>query len=126
MNDLPARVTAIAGALTAVGALIVVPGAAAMAIRLNRVELPADLGVVVSLPGEFLLAFGLGYVVGPLLLVVALALAVTWVPGPRNCMTPALRYWRLRGFTQTLLLSWLLLTGFVLLAGLGLPIAGPR
>jgi hypothetical protein len=84
------RVTAIAGAITAVAGFVVIPGSIAMLVRLERANLPADLGVVVSLPSQFLLAVGLGWVIGPLLLMVGLALAVTWLPGSRGSLTPAL------------------------------------
>jgi hypothetical protein len=84
------RVTAFAGAITAVAGFVVIPGSLAMLVRLERANLPADLGVVVSLPTQFLLAVGFGYVIGPLLLMVGLALGVTWLPGSRDSLTPAL------------------------------------
>ena len=89
-STLPERVSAIAGALTAVAAFVVIPGSIAMIFRLKQAHLPDDLGVVVSLPHGFLIALGLGYVVGPLLIPVSFALAVTWLPGTTGEITPAL------------------------------------
>lgn len=110
------RVTAVAGAITAVAGFVVIPGSIAMLVRLERSNLPADLGVVVSLPSQFLLAVGFGYVIGPLLIMIGLALAVTWLPGSRGTLTPALtsrndaKWWH-----------FALLVVFVVLMGISLP-----
>lgn len=70
-----------AGAVTALAAFVIVPGSIAMLVRLERADLPSDLGVVTSLPQQFLIALGLGFVVAPLLIPVTLGLAVVWLPG---------------------------------------------
>ena len=70
-------VTAILAALTAAAALIVIPGSLAILLRLEDAGLPADLGVVVSLPSELLFAVGFGYVLVPLLVVLGLAIPLT-------------------------------------------------
>jgi hypothetical protein len=88
-STVPEKVSAVAGALTAVAAFVVIPGSIAMLFRLKQAGLPDDLGVVVSLPHDFLIALGLGYVVGPLLIPVSLAVAVTWLPGQAGKITPA-------------------------------------
>jgi len=93
MGKLTAGVTAITGALTAIGVFVVIPGSAAMLVRLDRADLPPDLGVVTTLPDQFLLAFGLGYIVLPLLILVALSLAVTWLPGAKGKQSGALESW---------------------------------
>jgi hypothetical protein len=127
----------VVGALTALGGLIVIPGSIAMLVRLDRAQLPADLGVVVSLPDQFLIALGLGYVVVPLLIVVAVSLAVTWLPGDEE-PNPALAGWgararwawrRLTGQTggrrpaRPGAVQSLLPVAFGLIAFLGLPVA---
>ena len=90
MKTLPEKVSAVAGALTAVAAFVVIPGSIAMLFRLKQAQLPDDLGVVISLPPRFLIGLGLGYVVGPLLVPVGFALAVTWLPGTTGKVTTAL------------------------------------
>lgn len=112
------RVTAVAGAITAVAGFVVIPGSIAMLVRLDRSNLPADLGVVVSLPSQFLLAVGFGYVVGPLLILIGLALAVTWLPGSRGTLTPAL-------VSPRAAKRWhfVLLAAFLIAAGALLPFA---
>ena len=82
--------TAILGALTAIVALVVVPGAYAMRERLEAQNLPADLGVVASLPREFLLAIGLASVFLPLVVMVAAAVVIALVPGEERKPNPAL------------------------------------
>jgi hypothetical protein len=89
MKTLPEKVSAVAGALAAVAAFVVIPGSIAMLFRLKQAHLPDDMGVVVSLPHSFLIALGLGYVVGPLLIPVGFALAVTWLPGTTGRLTTA-------------------------------------
>jgi hypothetical protein len=72
------------GALTAAATLIVVPGSVALWLRLHHAGLPNDLGVVVSLPAQFLIATGVTYVLCPLLVIVAAAVVVVLVPGDRG------------------------------------------
>lgn len=83
-------VTAIAGAITAAAALVVIPGGVAMWLRLSHAELPAELGVVSSLPSQFLVAVGGAYILFPLLVVSGLAILVTVVPGDRRAPNPNL------------------------------------
>jgi Protein of unknown function (DUF2510) len=83
-SHLADRVTAIAGAITAAAALVVIPGGVAMWGRLQYAELPADLGVVASLPKQFLIAVGGAYILFPLLVVSGLAILVIVVAGERN------------------------------------------
>jgi hypothetical protein len=83
-------------ALTAAATLVVVPGSIALYFRLHNAGLPNDLGVVVSLPVQFLVAIGLTYVLFPLLVVIAVAVVVVLVPGDRNDQTK-------RGQTNSLL-----------------------
>lgn len=82
--------SAILGALTAAAALVVVPGAVAMYLRLDRADLPADLGVVVSLPSQFLFAIGLAYVLFPLLILIGMTMGAVLGPGPPDKPNPAL------------------------------------
>ena len=82
--------TAILGALTAIVALVVVPGAYAMRERLEAQNLPADLGVVASLPREFLLAIGLTSVFLPLVVMVGAAVVIALAPGEKRKPNPAL------------------------------------
>jgi hypothetical protein len=89
-TDLAAVVSGFAGALTAAAALVVVPGGAALLARLGHADLPTDVGVVVSLPPEFLLATGLTYLLFPLIAVVGLTLAVVLIPGRGGMANPAL------------------------------------
>jgi hypothetical protein len=117
-KTLPENVSAIAGAVTAVAAFVVIPGSIAMLFRLKEAHLPDDLGVVVSLPHSFLIALGLGYVVGPLLIPVAFALAVTWLPGEIGRITPALEPGERAGHTQLGLLAL-----FVVVTTIGIPFA---
>lgn len=83
-------VTAVFGAIAAAATLIVIPGGLAMLLRLEVADLPANLGIVASLPERFLLAIGLAYVLSPLLVVVALTLFVVLVPGAPGKPNPGL------------------------------------
>lgn len=83
-SHLADRVTAIVGAITAAAALVVIPGGVAMWGRLQYAELPADLGVVASLPKQFLVAVGGAYILFPLLVVSGLAILVIVVAGERR------------------------------------------
>jgi hypothetical protein len=83
-------VTAIAGAVTAAAALVVVPGGVAMLLRLYYADLPADFGVVASLPSQFLLAVGGAYILFPLLVASGLAIVVVVVVGKQRHPNAAL------------------------------------
>ena len=89
-TDLAAVISGFAGALTAAAALVVVPGSAALLARLDHADLPTDVGVVVSLPPEFLLATGLTYLLFPLIAAVGLTLVVVLIPGRGGMANPAL------------------------------------
>jgi hypothetical protein len=89
-GDLAGSIRDVVGAVGAVAALVIVPGSIALLLRLQRAHLPADLGVVSSLPSQFLLAIGLAYVAAPLLIVVALALVAVIAPGREHRANPAL------------------------------------
>ncbi len=118
MKTLPEKVSAVAGALTAVAAFVVIPGTIAMLFRLKQAQLPDDLGVVISLPPSFLIGLGLGYVVGPLLLPVGFALAVTWLPGTTGKVTTALAPGEK---AEPADIGWLAL--FVVVTTIGVPLA---
>jgi Protein of unknown function (DUF2510) len=110
--------TAILGALTAIVALVVVPGAYAMRERLEAQNLPAELGVVASLPREFLLAIGLTSVFLPLVVMVGAAVVIALVPGEERRPNPAL----LLDFKdRRALLSAALLVGLSVVLIVGLP-----
>jgi hypothetical protein len=116
--DLAATIRDVVGALTALATLIIVPGSIALLFRLQRAQLPADLGVVSSLPSQFLVAVGLTYVAAPLLVVVGLAVAALVLPGDDDKPNPALmsiRHWKnWSGFAIGL---------FALVAFVGIPFA---
>jgi hypothetical protein len=120
------NLTAVLGAVAAAGTLVVVPGAVAMLLRLEVAGLPADLGIVVSLPERFLLAIGLTYVLFPLLVVVGLTLLVVLVPGKPGDPNPALNPDSPDESTdsserRSARYGWALAGGFVLVSLLGLP-----
>jgi hypothetical protein len=73
--------SAVIGALAAAATLIVVPGSIALYFQLRNAGLPANLGIVASLPTQFLVATGATYVLFPLLIVIAAAIVVVLVPG---------------------------------------------
>jgi hypothetical protein len=75
---------------------------------LHNAGLPADLGVVVSLPSQFLLAIGLTYVFFPLLLVALVGVLALLVPGQDDHPHPALTKWTRR--------DWLPFLAVVLIA----------
>jgi hypothetical protein len=89
-TDLAAAIRDVVGALTALVTLIIVPGSIALWFRLQRAQLPADLGVVSSLPTQFLVAIGLTYVAAPLLVAVGLAVAALVLPGHADKPNPVL------------------------------------
>jgi hypothetical protein len=100
-NDSPASVINLAsagiGALTAAATLIVVPGSIALYLRLHHQGLPSDLGVVASLPAQFLIATGVTYVLFPLLVIVTAAVVVVLVPGDHGQTNSLVRHpsqWR--------------------------------
>ncbi len=80
-RDLATTVSAVAAALTAAATLVIVPGSIALYLRLQDQHLPADLGVVVSLPSQFLIGIGVGYLLLPLLVIAGFAVIVLLVPG---------------------------------------------
>lgn len=109
--------TGIAGALTAAAALVVVPGSIVLLMRLRDADLPVDLGVVISLPHQFLIAVGLTYVLFPLILLVALAVLVVLAPGAGE-PNPALLRSEIGGAPAL----WLGVSALILIVGLPLAV----
>jgi hypothetical protein len=110
-------------AVTAAATLVVVPGSIAFYYRLKDANLPADLGVVVSLPTQFLVAIGLTYVLFPLLVIVTAAVVVALVPGDEGKTNSVLRKpfgwsdgWKKDVWSTVAVLAFLIL-GTAVLAG---------
>jgi hypothetical protein len=82
-ETLATTVSAIAGALTAVAGLVIVPGSIALLWRFDQQDLPPDLGTVTSLPSQFLLGVGVGYILMPLLLLAGLSIVILAAPEGR-------------------------------------------
>jgi hypothetical protein len=82
--------TAAFGLLAGLATIVTIAGTIAFVLRLHQAGLPADLGVVVSLPREFLIAVGVVYVAFPLLAVGVISVLALLVPGPENEPNPAL------------------------------------
>jgi hypothetical protein len=76
--------------LAAAATLVIVPGGLALYLRLRAQGLPDDPGIVVSLPSQFLIGIGVGYLLIPLLIVAGLAVIVLLVPGGRDEPNPKL------------------------------------
>ncbi|MGH8956855.1 MAG: hypothetical protein ACRDVF_17775 [Microbacterium sp.] len=89
-RELASTVSAVAGAVAAAATLVIVPGGLALYLRLRAQDLPDDPGTVVSLPSQFLIGIGVGYLLIPLLIVGGLAVIVLLVPGGSDEPNPKL------------------------------------
>lgn len=89
-TEVPALVSAVAGALTAAAAFVVLPGGLVLVARLAEAHLPTSLTIVTSLPHQLLLATGLSYILFPLVVASAVTLLVLWLPGSHDQPNPAL------------------------------------